>query len=133
MITEDYVPFEIALRLKNKGFSIQTNAYYDGEGSMSVTPTPYVVKDYNKQHNFILCPTLQMAMKWLREVHHYYIQVMLDSWACGGHTGYYVVIQDINSDFEEISPKLTEDDTVFFQTYEEACEAAIKYALENLI
>lgn len=72
-----------------------------------------------------------MAMKWLREEKHYYIQVMLDSWACGGHLGYYVVIQKTDSDFEMMLQDAVVE--VFYQTYEEACEAAIKYCLENLI
>jgi hypothetical protein len=56
---------------------------------------------------------------------------MLDSWARGGHTGYYVVIQNTTSDFEMMLQDALDD--VFYNTYEEACEAAIKYCLENLI
>ena len=72
-----------------------------------------------------------MAMKWLREVHHYYIQVMLDSWFNGGHSGYYVLIQKTDSKFEmRLSDKV---DKVFYNEPEEAAEAGIKYCLENLI
>lgn len=70
-------------------------------------------------------------MKWLREVHHYYIQVMLDSWALGSHTGYYVVIQKTDSDFEMMLQDVRE--RVFYDTPEEAAEDAIMYILENLI
>ena len=79
----------------------------------------------------ISAPTLQMAMKWVREEKHIYIQVMLDSWAMGGHSGYYVVIQKTDSDFEMFLSDAYEK--VFYQTYEEAVEAAIKYCVENLI
>jgi hypothetical protein len=56
---------------------------------------------------------------------------MLDSWALGGHLGYYIVIQDLNSDFEVISPEI--GDVVFFNTYEEAVEAACLWVLKNLL
>ena len=45
--------------------------------------------------------------------------------------GYYVVIQKTNSDFEMMLQDAV--DEVFYETCEQACEAAIKYCLENLI
>lgn len=129
MITEDYVSFEIAKLLKEKGFNEYCYGYY--------YTSKYITHGDFKQKNLELfldsysAPTIQMAMKWLREVHHYYIQVMLDSWACGGHMGYYVVLQRTDNDFEMMLQEAV--DEVFYQTYEEACEAAIKYCLENLI
>ena len=80
---------------------------------------------------YYAAPTLQMAMKWLREIHHYYIQVMLDGWACGGHLGYYVVIQKTDSEFEMMLQDVRE--RVFYDTPEEAAEDAIMYIVENLI
>ena len=135
MITEDHVSFETAKLLKEKGFDkavLITDWWCDAEGQMhkrgnySYSGAPF----YDKETCFN-CPTLQMAMKWLRDEKHYYIQVMLDGWACGGHLGYYVVIQKTDSDFEMMLHDAV--DEVFYQTYEEACEAAIKYCLENLI
>lgn len=148
MILEDYVSFETAKLLKEKGFPQEYDEYHS---------LVYNEKDYEDEYEVqrmvietrtvkagtlssypigvpepkCYCPTLQMAMKWLREIHHYYIQVMLDSWAYGGHMGYYVVIQKTDSDFEMMLQDAV--DEVFYQTYEEACEAAIKYCLENLI
>lgn len=131
MITEDYVSFETAKLLKEKGFDEETRGYYPIKGD--ATGRLMFSSEYNHNHSQvqISAPTIQMAMKWLREVHHYYIQVMLDSWACGGHMGYYVVIQKTDSDFEMMLADAL--DEVFYETYEEACEAAIKYCLENLI
>ena len=126
-ISEDYVSFETAKLLKEKGFDQNCATYYlDGQ----------VWRHYHgevipKGKQIYAAPTQAMAMKWLREVHHLYIQVMLDSWALGGHTGYYVVIQNTTSDFEMMLQDALDD--VFYNTYEEACEAAIKYCLENLI
>ena len=129
MIKENYVNFETAKLLKEKGFDEKAcNTCYKWNGNFCNNR-----KSMSGIDNEICyqSPTLQMVMKWLREVHHYYIQVMLDSWACGGHMGYYVVIQKTDSDFEMMLQDAV--DEVFYQTYEEACEAAIKYCLENLI
>jgi len=127
MITEDYVSFETAKLLKEKGFDIQSYASIKVFGGN----TYEVNGEWINPTKDTIIPTLQIAMKWLREIHHYYIQIMLDSWACGGHMGYYVVIQKTDSDFEMMLQDAVDD--VFYQTYEESCEEAIKYCLENLI
>lgn len=148
-ITEDYVSFEVAKLLKEKGFeqeadyatSWYANQYYKNacqgewfEGEHQIIEDiddkcniPYL----SERGVFIPAPTLQMACKWLREIHGYYIQVMLDGWALGGHTGYYVLIQKTDSDFELMLADAV--DKVFYDTHEEAVESALKYVLENLI
>ena len=131
MITENYVNFETAKLLKEKGFDENCAALYHLRTGEIIQQGVGYVFNNSQWENFITAPTLQMAMKWLREVHHYYIQIMLDSWACGGHTGYYVVIQKTDSDFEMMLQDAV--DEVFYETYEEACKAAIKYCIENLI
>ena len=127
MITEDYCSYEVAKLLKEKGFDEKTLSYY--EDNVLCHGDWF---EWNRSPlGHIAAPTHQVAMKWLREVHHYYIQIMLDSWALGDHSGYYVVIQKTDSDFEMMLQDAVDD--VFYQTYEEACESAIKYCLENLI
>lgn len=129
-MTEEYVSFETAKLLKEKGFiknlSLSykdwTFCMYDETGEIHWGC--YADSWYPRV-------TQTLAMKWLREEKYIYIQVMLDSWACGGHSGYYVIIQKTDSDFEMMpSDTLNE---VFYSTYEEATEAGIKYCLENLI
>lgn len=118
-ISEDYVSFETKKLLLKKGMpeNFFNHIIYD-KGSL------------DSVRKYYSC-SLNIAMKWLRDEKRYYIQVMLDDWACGGHLGYYVVIQKTDSDFEMMLQDAV--DEVFYQTYEEACEAAIKYVLENLI
>ena len=129
MITEDYVSFETAKLMKEKGFNeIKCNTCYKWNGNFCNNRRSMSGIDNEICYQ---APTLQMAMKWLREVHHYYIQIMLDSWACGGHTGYYVVIQKTDSDFEMMLQDAV--DEVFYETYEEACEAAIRYCLKMIL
>jgi len=140
MITEDFVSFEIAKLLKEKGFPQNPNVCntaYTFSGKLSNNAKSFVhnAAEFDKLGikplSYSMAPTLQMAMKWMREIHHYYIQVMLDSWACGGHSGYYVVIQKTDSDFEMMLSDAL--DEVFYKTPEDAAEAAIKYCLTNLI
>lgn len=117
-ITEDYCDFETAKLLKEKGMNESCFKHYVQKNNNDGTSEAVTV-----------C-TLQMAMKWLREEHYYYIQVMLDKFV-GCHCGYFVVIIKTDSDFELALYDVIEQ--VFYETPKEACEAAIKYCLENLI
>lgn len=127
-LLEDYCSFEIAKLLKEKGFNIKCNTYFISDNDIAAIS---ILRDFNNNGVYLSAPSQSLVLKWLRKVHNYYIQIMLDSWACGGHLGYYVVIQNLKSDFEIMLQDVV--DEVFYQTYEEAVEAAIKYTLKNLI
>lgn len=121
MIKEDYVSFEIAKLLKEKGFNEPTLAYAYGQDMVAYYSQPRVTDDYNVESGRYPLPTLQMAIKWLREIHNIAIDT---EWE---HSWYAYVKPMTANPFEDdhyqcISIK-----------YEEACEAAILYCLENLI
>ena len=131
MITEDYVSFKTAKILKEKGFDEFCSHYY---GPLTDTDNEY---KFEKFFSSILnsgliddaytAPTLQMAMKWLREK-EWFICIIPLAFYCGEKAvkfGYNIWAGD-NLEIDESS-------TPEFNTYEEACEAAIKYCLENLI
>jgi len=158
MITEDYVSFETAKLLKEKGFDVWcdkcygTALYHKGvpisfddecelkeaglENEIEYVEGGYLYdfgcdnrKEYAKVY---AAPTLQMTMKWLREVHRIIIVIqplsfngakdfLCDNWV-------YSVWLGVNL---KIGESLKNQNTS--STYEEACEAAIKYCLENLI
>lgn len=128
MILEDYCSYEVSKLLKEKGFDEEVLAVYIYD-KLFVKGENEIVNTANVP--IIPAPTHQMVMKWLREEKHYYIQIMLDSWALGGHTGYYVVIQRIDNDFEIMLQDAL--DEVFYNSYEDAVEATLKYCLENLL
>jgi hypothetical protein len=91
-----------------------------------------LTEKYNDENEInIAAPTLQMAMKWLREVHNLHIEVYRT--ACG----YLYIISKVptGSDLYNNGDAYDGDDENSGQwtTYEKACEAAIKYCLENLI
>ena len=128
MITEDYVSFETAKLLKEKGFDEETRGYYPIKGD--ATGRLMFGSEYNHNHSQvqISASTLQMAMKWLREVHHCVICITPLTFYCGeivSKWGYCIWADDNTEVDEESSPRL--------ESYEEACEEAIKYCLENLV
>lgn len=125
MITEDYVSFEIAKLLKEKGFDEPVATCYSNYNGLKpytlINTGVYSYKNSTEHSPFwISAPTLQMAMKWLREVHRLFICVEIGvgayAWNITNTTDYAIVYVDAT-----------------VGTYEEACEVAIKYCLENLI
>ena len=126
MIQEDYVSFETAKLLKEKGFDEECNMAYFNE-----TLVDYTMFGFCLGGDLLYCPTLQMAMKWLREVHKIHISVEM-GFDVDNHQYYFFVPSVCR-----FSDKSGEYENPFgekeFDTYEEACEAAIRYCLENLI
>ena len=116
MITEDYVSFETAKLLKEKGFDGVVQLHYNNLSGKIYSSNPIT-------KNCIKAPTIQMAMKWLREVHNIDIfpwKIGKGIYSCAifnSNTG-----QDLSSDKDFPSEK-----------YEDTAEAAIKYCLEKLI
>ena len=119
MITEDYVSFETAKLLKEKGFKEPTLAYAYGQDMVGYYSQPKVTDDFNVEAGRFPLPTLQMACKWLREVHDIEVSVI----PLRSHKEYLPRIES-----DTIS-----HDSVPCKKHEEACEIAIKYCLENLI
>ena len=138
-ITEDYISYETAKLLKEKGFEYNPDESYwliDADNKMywisRIGAYDYVdapTESFQRPKNGYRLMTQAMAMKWLREVHNYSISICLDSYVEPYDNEYYILIRRKKDRFEEISPC----EQVYFKTYEEACEAAIKYCLEKLI
>lgn len=150
MITEDYVSFEIAKLLKEKGFPQEYDDYHALVYNEEDYEDEYEVQRMVLQTRLIkagtlssypvgvpepkcYCPTLQMAMRWFREEHKIAINIRI---TCKETISYAFDIWD----FEIIHPNEFVGGTIDlieqqfdFKSYEEACEAAIKYCLENLI
>ena len=127
MLIEDYVSFETAKLLKEKGFNGLCTAYYDcfttDNFHCGNEPTDFNSID-TKIRDIVAAPTLQMAMKWLREVHHLTIDVFhFRDWK--------VNIKTIPDDYFKADYSYPELKPA--ETHEQACEVAIKYCLENLI
>ena len=130
MITEDYVSFEIAKLLKEKGFNECCYGYYYEPKHLS--HNTFDITNSELEEDSCSAPTLQMAMKWLREVHN--IGVFPTTFyrhteTFDGHN-YGCTLVNLKT-FEVIGN--FEDCTFPADSYEETCEVAIKYCLENLV
>ena len=148
-VTEDYVSFEVAKLLKEKGFPQEYDTYnamvyneedYDQEYEVQrmVLQTTHVKAGTLCNHPVgvpdpkCYAPTLQMAMKWLREVHNYIIMIDYDSYETadedGVVTGYSFTVQK-----KENPTKYEYIHNWAYDTHEEATEEAIRYCLTNFI
>lgn len=132
MITEDYVSFETAKLLKEKGFDEATIGYYPIVGKAKEIFHKGAAYRWNYfSDRGIAAPTLAMAMKWLREVHNLVIEPYRT--ACG----YLYTISSIpyGSNRYDNSEAYNGDDEDSGQwtTWEKACEDGIEYCLKNLI
>lgn len=126
MITEDYVSFETAKLLKEKGFKGECLGVYFPNGRFDTFDTAfdYNLNDGNLSHA-INAPTLQMAQKWLREEHKVDI----------------AIYHELNDESTSVYYKyigVMPGKTIFeckqgATKYEQAVESAIKWVLENLI
>lgn len=122
MITEDYISFEIAKLLKEKGFNEDSWFHYDTNGDI-------VTRGYRLNHpDDIPAWTHQIIMKWLREVCNIEINVSMSALNSDNSREYMFNIFFTNERYLEPSKTKTG-----FKCYEEAAEAAIKYCLTNLI
>lgn len=75
---EDFVPFEIANKLKKKGFNEKTFGFYSFPLKLPQYPITYVIKNYNKKDNFYSAPTICQVLKWLREEKNIFIVTFID-------------------------------------------------------
>ena len=129
-ITEDYVSFETAKLLKEKEFECEKKyitAMYNEIGtflSLSTAADEYCDYGDFDEYDYV-APTLQMTMKWLRRVHKLYIDPEYLDFLEHGEV-WVTKIVDMKT-FKEFSMENTES------SYEEACEVAIQYCLENLV
>lgn len=133
MTTEDYVSFETAKLLKEKGFDGENRDWYNTEGFIEEIGVDDGIDSTAHEdifNNVIPAPTLQMAMKWLREKHDQNVTVKAHNNIARRKTIYYAEVQNLSEPAEK---GFCVNGCIFKDTYEEAVEYTIKYCLENLI
>lgn len=142
-MNEDFVTYELAIKLKEKGFKEECIAYY-WEKINEHTPS-FVVEDNMPEdglslldllsnHNqaewspFIDAPTIPQVLKWLRKEKK--IHIMIDIWKVDVNDTNYKWGYDI---VNLTTTKVDGCDTQCADTYEQAALAGIEYCLDNLI
>ena len=125
MITEDYVSFETAKLLKEKGFDGRCIGMYSRSGNLIRTNFKRISASQKREFP-IDAPTIQMAMKWLRDEKGIAIIPIIDS------------ILDHEKFLWDIKIAVAKTNETFSQGWvyenpESGYDRAIRYCLENLI
>ena len=124
ILYEDYVSFEVAKLLKEKGFPQDPdicNTVYKPEGEFCINAksfwNPFCFAALNRE--YYMSPTLQMACKWLRVKYNIHIELVRK------RDDYYRV---------KVNGVWLEDNDGFVVGFPEyVTDVAIKYCLEHLI
>jgi hypothetical protein len=119
----EVVSFEIAKKLKEKGFPQKYMGGYDMIG-------PTYIDDGRFYENGCItevaraysAPSISQTLKWLREEKKIHIQVLF---ACPPNRWEYVTIRITNCEIRGMQAS--------FVSYEQAAIAGIEYCLDNLI
>ena len=126
MIEEDYVSYKVARLLQEKGFDEVCFACYEyfisGVTLYQGWMFEYKGESVRNTDERVKCPTLQMAMKWLRVVHNLHITI----YSCSQESWMY----RITKPHQKLEDGEYGED---FNSYEDAASVAIKYCLTNLI
>lgn len=127
MIKERYCSSEVSKLLKKKGFDEPCYRWYDSNGDICAKfINPDIPLNYLSIERY-LCPTHQMACDWLGKVYGIYITIVYGDYPSLNKVFWTPQINSLKG-FD-----LPDD---FYKEYDErgeACEAALKYVLENLV
>lgn len=138
MIKEQYISYETAKLLKEKGFDWKCIGYYVNDEPNDVKYSFLGETNTTWERRCYSAPTQQMAMRWLREVYKLVICAEIGNENFKGNTDYsnpdrWYWFFDITNEKGVVID--TESGYILneFDSYEDAVEAAIKYCLTNLI
>lgn len=124
---EDFVTFEIAKKLKEKGFNILSYFYYRTDDKFlhnAVVGKPLVYCD-KIDDEVVIAPTISQVFKWLREEKKLYVDVTYSPKIEGSQDFFYATIQYIGYYKKTI---YTNDS---YDNWEEAALDGIEYAIDN--
>lgn len=147
---EDFVTFEIAKKLKEKGFPQDIQhciGWYPTEYYKNACIGEYFegelqeIEDYfgdrinaihiiENEKKGVIAPTISQVLKWLREEKKYHIEFV------GNACGYLFIISDVPSEGgtdRYCSDYSGPNDGGTWDKYEDCAIASIEYVLDNLI
>lgn len=147
-MNEEFVPFKIAKKLKEKGFDEECLAYYTSENTLhlnkvvlcddkylEVAEIDYeeCLRSYNTKKDRLLrtivdAPTISQVLKWLRKEKK--IHIMIDIWKVDFNDTTYKWGYDI---VDLTTTHVLGCDTQCADSYEQAGVAGIEYCVDNII
>lgn len=117
-MNEDFVTYELAVKLKEKGFDYPCIGHY-------VNNQLYIAHYQNAFHSdndeSVDAPTISQVLKWLRTEHKIYIYVERDT--------YHLMFRFV---YEKDKPRGKFTSSVY-DDFEQAAFASIEYVLDNSI
>ena len=125
---EDFVPFEIANKLKEKGFKLEKTEIYgkfDSDGLFHSQLYFNYIETMDCDE--IIAPTISQVLEWLRDKKKLYVGVTYCPKIEGSQDFYYATIQYIGDYQKTIYPA---DSYVYWVG---AALNGIEYVLDNLI
>jgi hypothetical protein len=132
-MNEDFVTYELAVKLKEKGFDEPCYGYYHcNGGNDSFEVCGNGDRDFlnSKNQYRVAAPTISQALKWLREEKGIHIEpVATTTFATKNNTAYFVLIKHKITATSMDSIDLLEK----YALFNDACIAGIEYVLNNLI
>ena len=133
---ENFVTFEIAKKLKDKGFKEECLCHYIGKDLFYNIESPIANKQLWFSHNKFDniwhrdnydAPTISQTLKWLREEKKIVISILPTSFnKTTSLSNYYYVVYNIKEYFWD-----KYEYSQSFETYEECELSAIEYVLDN--
>lgn len=142
-MNEDFAPFELAVKLKEKGFREKCLLHYENTGgfysnSVDTYDRPNQELDYS---DFLKCfnegnsiglidaPTISQVLKWLREE-----KLVLIGLSPMQEYGGDEVIEWCSTVYKtDKQGGLSRKEEFYYQSYEQAALAGVNYCLDNLI
>lgn len=131
---DQLVSFEIATIAFKKGFNhIQANIFGD---NMAYKPDGELIVAHNAGNTYVLASTQSLLSKWLRDIHLLQVHVFSGHTASGdilwGVDVYNLKKGNCIEEEYKLYSSLKEDTNKLLNSYEEAIEVGLKYALETL-
>lgn len=128
---EDFVTFEIAKKLKEKGFNDECHAYYEPLKHCLIFSRVFSTNSLAENYNCVSAPTIEQVLKWLRNNKKTMISILPVAFneKENKFNKYYCTIYYATKEF--VFESHERPDT--FETYEECALDAIEYSLDNLI
>lgn len=123
-MNDDFVTYEFALKLKEKGFNEPCYGYYHrdgGDDSFELCGNGDCDFLNSKNKHRIAAPTISQVLKWLRNTHNLHVE----TYPCGLGMWKFLVTNIITLEERALCDKYTSS--------EQAEIAGISYVLDNLI
>lgn len=136
---EDFVPYKLVVKLKEKGFDYECIAHYDINKVLKV-----VIREpifwHSEVESYLDAPTISQVLKWLRKEKKIHLEPCIladkdidaDGKVINEYTYWSFSVTHIETgdmiyfEYESIEDKR-------FDTYEQAAIAGIEYVIDNLI